>query len=108
MTAEKTIKNTWILSIIMCAFVFLTFTQSCNSSRKTGRVESDVKILTEKVDSLNSVIHRLSETTVQKSELREMLDANMLEFLIYEDDIDKGRITVGQLKLEIREKNRNN
>lgn len=104
MAVEKQIKNGFILTIINLVLVSFIFVQSCTMNRKVSRLEKEVNSISTVQDTLMVNVNTLESVIVTEDELDAKLDENMLEFLIYEDDVDKGKVSLGQIKLLIREK----
>ena len=55
------------------------------------------------VDSLKVEITKLKEKTFTKKELQDEMEKVMLNFLIYEDDLDRGKISLSGIKDKIEE-----
>jgi len=90
-------------------FIFLLgfIGRGCTSSKiaKTNKaLESHNEVMVKTVDSLTTVITTLEDKVVGSKETRDIMEKVMLNYLIYEDDLDKGKISLSQIKDKI-EKN---
>lgn len=79
-------KNYWALSLILMLFIFLG---TCNANK-------NAKKALKKAEQVESVV-------VTKKQMRDEMEEVMLDFLIYEDELDKKKITISQIKERITE-----
>lgn len=83
---------------IVLGFLVLVFFRQCGVNRDIDRIEKELKTsnieLNNKLDSIN---------TLTKSEIRHEMNQVMFQFLIYEDDFDKKRISLSEIKNKIEE-----
>ena len=84
-----------IISLITFCLIFL---MQCNSCRKTSRIEERQDALVELTDSISKV------KAVTADDVMVITDEAMLNFLIYEDDLDKGKISLSEIKDKLEEK----
>ena len=80
-------------------FVLLCFFQTCGSKGKTHDVKVQVESLQKTVDSLHVILN--SKPSAEEVEY-EMVQT-MYKFLIYEDDLDKGKVSLSEIKNRIDE-----
>ena len=59
--------------------------------------------LNKSIDSLENRINVLENTTFSKDVMKNEMERVMLDFLIYEDDLDKGKTSLSQIKDKIEE-----
>lgn len=82
---------------IVLGFLVIIFLRQCGVNRDIDRMEKETKMISAKIDSVN---------TLTKPEMRKEMRQVMFEFLIYEDDFDKKKISLSEIKnrLETSEK----
>ena len=103
-------KHTLKISIATLIFVIMCFFQTCGSKGKTIDNRKEIKSLQIKVDSLNQVILTKMDSLTKVIRIKpsimqvnhEMVQT-MYKFLIYEDDLDKGRISLSEIENRIHE-----
>ena len=88
---EKIKANSWW---ILMALLFVIFLRQCGVNRDIDRIEKSMKTLNFSVDSLQSV-------SVTKSDVEKSMNQTMFNFLIYEDDFDKGKSSLSDIKSKI-------
>lgn len=85
----------------MIAIGLVLLMQTCNNtSTEIYQMNQDFGA---KVDSLENVISTLEEGQMTEQEVRDNMQEVMLDFLIYEDDLDKGKISLSDIKQKIEE-----
>jgi hypothetical protein len=82
---------------IVLGFLVIIFLRQCGVNSDIDRIEKENKAISAKIDSVN---------TLSKPEIRKEMRHVMFEFLIYEDDFDKKKISLSEIKnrLESSEK----
>lgn len=99
----ETIKK-YAWQILAILFVLLFLGKGCTSKqiRKTNNniIDNNISLST-KVDSLTNVIISLENKTVNKLEVENIMEKVMLNYLIYEDDLDKGKTSLSHIKNKI-------
>lgn len=82
---------------IVLGFLVIVFLRQCGVNSDIDRIEKENKAISAKIDSVN---------TLTKPEIRKEMRQVMFEFLIYEDDFDKKKISLSEIKnrLESSEK----
>lgn len=96
---DKKIK---IGAIIFCVFMFFG---TCSTMKKVGELSDD---LIETNEALRAEIKALAAKNdslmdAQSQELEKTLELKFYDFLVAEDEIDKGKLTFSQLKQRIDE-----
>jgi hypothetical protein len=90
MKAIEKIKNySWVITLILILFVLM---RQCGVNRDMDRMEKSIKSINGKVDSL---------VIPNKEEIRKEMNETMFNFLIYEDDFDKGKASLSDIKSKI-------
>ena len=90
MKAIEKIKNySWIITLILILFILI---RQCGVNRDIDRMEKSIKSINNKVDSLE---------IPNKEEIRKEMNETMFNFLIYEDDFDKGKASLSDIKSKI-------
>jgi hypothetical protein len=77
---------------IVLGFLVIVFLRQCGVNRDIDRIEKENKELSAKIDS---------SSVVSKVELRKEMRQVMFEFLIYEDDFDKKKTSLSEIKSRI-------
>lgn len=106
MKIVEMVKN-HVWKILAVIFLLGFIGKGCTSSKiaKTNKaLESHNEVMVKTVDSLATVIIDLENKVVGSKETRDIMEKVMLDYLIYEDDLDKGKTSLSQIKDKI-EKN---
>jgi len=93
-------KNIWKISTFVFFILFLS--KGCINNRISNLEKKYKKtsiLLEQKVDSLQV----LSRKTATAFEIRNQMEVVMFNYLIYEDDLDKGKISLSEIKNRIDE-----
>jgi hypothetical protein len=101
----KDFVSKWAWQILASLFFLLYLGKGCTSSKmsKTNNLlEEKTFTLEHKVDSLTFVIGRMNQTKPSSSEIRDIMEVVMLDYLIYEDDLDNGKTSLSQIKDKIK------
>jgi hypothetical protein len=81
---------------ILLVFLVLIFFKQCGIDREISRIKKEEK------SSNESIVNKLdSINTLTKAEMREEMRKVMFEFLIYEDDFDKKKTSLSEIKSRI-------
>lgn len=88
-TVEKIKNYSWAISLVLILFILM---RQCGVNRDIDRMEKSVKSINNKVDSL---------VVPSKEEIRNEMNETMFNFLIYEDDFDKGKASLSDIKSKI-------
>ena len=86
------VKEYGVLIILLLNIVL--FFRTCGMNRSTEKVEKKLK-------EIETTIGTKSTLTIE--DIDEKLERRLFDFLIYEDDIDKKKITLGQIKMKLDE-----
>lgn len=78
---------------IVLAFLVLVFFRQCGVNSEISKIKKEARIsdqrITSKLDSIN---------TLTRDEMRHEMEQVMFQFLIYEDDFDKKKISLSEIK----------
>lgn len=88
---EKIKANYWMILLLLMIIVFF---RQCGIRRDIDRIEKNVKSVAEKTDSVQN-------TMVTRDQVKYEMNQSMFNFLIYEDDFDKGRTSLSDIKNKI-------
>ena len=88
-TIEKIKNYSWAITLVLVLFVLL---RQCGVNRDVYRIEKSVKSINNKVDSL---------VIPTKEDVRKEMNETMFNFLIYEDDFDKGKASLSDIRSKI-------
>lgn len=102
---KEFIKN-WAWQVLAILFLLLFMGRGCTGKKvsKTNKlIEENHAQLTNTVDSLTNRLIILENNSVSSKEARDIMESVMLEYLIYEDDLDKGKISLSQIKNKIEQ-----
>ena len=88
---EKIKANYWAIMLLLMLVILL---RQCGIKRDIDRIEKNVKTVTEKTDSIQN-------TMVTREQVKYEMNESMFNFLIYEDDFDKGRASLSDIKNKI-------
>ena len=88
---EKIKANYWTILLLLMIIVFF---RQCGIRRDIDRIEKNVKSVAEKTDSVQN-------TMVTRDQVKYEMNQSMFNFLIYEDDFDKGRASLSDIKNKI-------
>jgi hypothetical protein len=88
-TIEKIKNYSWAITLILVLFMLF---RQCGVNRDIDRMEKSVKSINNKVDSL---------VIPTKEDIRKEMNETMFNFLIYEDDFDKGKASLSDIKSKI-------
>jgi hypothetical protein len=88
-TIEKIKNYSWAITLLLVLFILM---RQCGVNRDIDRMEKSVKSINNKVDSLE---------IPNKEEIRKEMNETMFNFLIYEDDFDKGKASLSDIKSKI-------
>jgi len=95
-TFEKIKEYSW--AIILC-LLLVVFLKQCGVNREISRIDKEIKKITQSTDSIQG-------TLVTKEQMDNALKQNMFNFLIYEDDFDKGKTSLSDIKSKIENPNK--
>jgi len=96
MKRVKEFLGSWGLIIIVPLIIF-SFFGGCSTKRNAQKSVETTEELKVVVDSLNQEL----ATRPTLKEVRDEMEEVMLDFLIYEDELDKKQITISQIKDKI-------
>jgi len=102
---KEFIKN-WSWQVLAILFFLLFMGRGCTGKKvaKTNKlIEENHVQLTNTVDSLTNRITTLEKTSISSKEARDIMESVMLDYLIYEDDLDKGKTSLSEIKNKIEQ-----
>lgn len=100
-TIGKIKEYSW--AIIMTILLLIYF-QQCGRNRDISKINKSIKENSAYIDSTNEAIKNIVYIEpVSKEEIKYEMEQMMYQFLIYEDDIDKGRISLSAVKIKMEE-----
>lgn len=88
-TIEQIKNYSWAITLVLTILIFF---RQCGVNRDIDRMEKSVKSINNRVDSL---------VIPNKEEIRKEMNETMFNFLIYEDDFDKGKASLSDIKSKI-------
>ena len=88
-TIEKIKNYSWAITLILVLFILL---RQCGVNRDIDRMEKSIKSINNRVDSL---------VIPTKEDIRNEMNETLFNFLIYEDDFDKGKASLSDIKSKI-------
>jgi len=97
-TIEFIKTNIWKVAAIVFAFLFLM--KGCTNNKITKlekKYNDQALILNSKIDSLSNI----ASSKATKNEVRDQMELVMFDYLIYEDDLDKGKTSLSDIKKRI-------
>ena len=95
-TLEKIREYSWAITLFLLLIVFL---KQCGVNREVDRIDKEIKKITQSTDSIQ-------ESLITKDQMDNALKQNMFNFLIYEDDFDKGKTSLSDIKSRIENTNK--
>ena len=102
----KDIVSKWSWQIISVMFILLYFGKGC-THKKVGKIDNKldekIVILSNSIDSLSLELNKFKQSTADEKQVTDIMEKVMLEYLIYEDDLDKGKTSLSHIKNKIEE-----
>ena len=95
-TLEKIREYSWAITLFLLLIVFL---KQCGVNREVDRIDKEIKKITQSTDSIQGSL-------ITKDQMDNALKQNMFNFLIYEDDFDKGKTSLSDIKSRIENTNK--
>lgn len=93
--------------ILTVLFILLFLGRGC-TSKKISKIDKKLDTtnvgIIKSIDSLENRINQLENTVTTPKQTQDIMERVMLDFLIYEDDLDRGKTSLSQIKNKI-EKN---
>jgi len=80
----------WAITLVFCALLFLG---QCSTSRKIATLKKENDALQAKVDSL--------QAPLTEKQTKDLVQNIMFDFLIFEDDLDKSKTSLTDIKTKI-------
>jgi len=95
-TLEKIKEYSWIVIISLLALLFL---KQCGMSRDMDKIQKDTKKISAYTDSTHKEIKNIDIIT--REEVEKEMEQVMFQYLIFEDDLDKGKISLSDIRTKI-------
>jgi hypothetical protein len=95
----ETIK-TWSWQILAVLFFVLFLGKGCTST-KISKTNKNIDEMQVEINSLKTEISKLRDQSITRKDLKDEMEIVMLDFLIYEDDLDRGKTSISQIKNKI-------
>jgi hypothetical protein len=89
---QKIKEYSWAITLILGILLFF---KQCGVSSDLEKIQKNMKTITSNVDSLQ-------KEQTSKTEIKQMMNEVMFDFLIYEDDFDKGKSSLSDIKSKIK------
>lgn len=90
---EKIKSNSWGIILF---FVLVLNLRQCGINRDISRMDKQIKFINGSVDSLQN-------SCVTREDMEKSMKQNMFNFLIYEDDFDKGKTSLSEIKSKMEQ-----
>ena len=100
MNAFKSFLIDHIWKVTTVAFLLLFLGKGCTNNKVSNlekEYEKNTTTLTNRVDSLTLIVSKFAT----EKQVRDQMEKVMLDFLIYEDDLDKNKTSLSQIKNKI-------
>ncbi len=98
--------KTWAWQILAGLFFLLYMGKGC-TSKKVGKInmklDNNQEYFTSKIDSMTNRITSLEEHSASKKETKDIMERVMLDYLLYEDDLDRGKTSLSEIKNKIEQ-----
>ena len=92
----------WSWQILAIMFFLLFLGKGCTST-KISKTNKNIDEMHSEIDSLNTEISKIRNQSITRKDLKDEMERVMLNFLIYEDDLDRGKTSLSQIKNKIEE-----
>jgi hypothetical protein len=95
---KSVLENIW--KILTIALALLLFGKGCTNSKISSLAKNYDKnslVLEKKIDSLNIKVSKMAT----EKQVRDQMEIIMFNYLIYEDDLDKGKSSLSDIKNKI-------
>jgi peptidoglycan hydrolase CwlO-like protein len=92
----------WSWQILAIMFFLLFLGKGCTST-KISKTNKNIDEMHSEIDSLNTEISKIRNQSITRKDLKDEMERVMLDFLIYEDDLDRGKTSLSQIKNKIEE-----
>ncbi len=91
-----------VLLAFSIVFVFVLFKQ-CQTSSKVSELKKTNIQLQSKIDTLSLLMKDFKTNQVTKNDCQRISEKTMYQFLIFEDDVDKGKMSLGEIQLKLKD-----
>ena len=90
--------------VLMVGFMIILFFRQCGVNGDVSKMRKEIKELTSEVEGSRKSLDSLSNSLILKEDVRLEMRKVMFEYLIFEDDLDKGKISLSDVKNKIETK----
>ena len=87
--------------LIIVVLLLITVFRTCGNTSKIDDIKENTKENKNKIETLNDSIKKINNRTFSKKEMKYMQEQVMFRFLLYENEIDKNKITLPEIKEKI-------
>lgn len=91
---QKIKDYSWAITLSLSVLLFF---KQCGLSRDIDKIQKNIKTISSNVDSLEA-------QQISKEDVKQTMNGVMFDFLIYEDDFDKGKASLSDIKSKINPK----
>lgn len=91
---QKIKDYSWAITLSLSVLLFF---KQCGLSRDIDKIQKNIKTISNNVDSLKT-------QQISKEDVKQTMEEVMFYFLIYEDDFDKGKASLSDIKSKINPK----
>lgn len=102
----KEFVGTRLWQIVAGILFLLVLSKGCTNTkiqRVNTSIDTHEEVMQLRYDSLANEFSKLKSEVLTQKEGKDLMEETMLNFLIYEDDLDKGKISLSQIKDKIEE-----
>ena len=89
--------------VLMVAFMVILFFRQCGVSSDVSKMRKEIGYISEKTDKSSKSLDSLRNTLVSRDDIKNDMSKVMFEYLIFEDDLDKGKISLSDIKNRIKQ-----
>lgn len=82
--------------MIALGLIIILFFRTCGMNRDADKVQKEIK-------NLKADVEFIKDNLATKKDIEDQMETVMLDFLIYEDELDKKKITISQIKQKIED-----
>lgn len=90
--------------VLMVCLMLLLFFRQCGVNGDVSKMRKELKEVGIKAEASSKSLDSLRNNLILKSEIREEMNQVMFEYLIYEDDLDKGKISLSDIRNKMKSK----
>lgn len=99
----KKFANSWGIFILLVFVLFKSCGTASEAKDATEIVEENSTLVDSTLISISERFEKVENKTITKKEVRDVMEEVMLDFLIYEEELDKKQITISRIKDKIKQ-----